>query len=86
MRIKEAPRNSRSDRAQPPKLLLVTVCLAGFAAGCVHVAPYEREYLARPSMDLEREGPQETFRGHIYDSREGAMGSSNSAGGGCGCN
>jgi len=56
-------------------------------AGCSHVAPYEREYLAKPGMDTEqREAMRRTFYSHVYDAREGAMGTTDSAGGGCGCN
>ncbi len=62
---------------------LALLCLA---AGCVHVAPYEREHLARPSMDFSREGREIAFRSHVHESREGAMGGNGAAGGGCGCN
>ncbi len=56
------------------------------AAGCVHVAPYEREALTRPGMDSERETNETHFRAHVHDSREGATGGHGSTGGGCGCN
>ena len=55
-------------------------------AGCGHVAPYEREYVARPGMDTAREHRSESFIAHVQDAREGASGSSESPGGGCGCN
>lgn len=55
-------------------------------AGCVHVAPYEREALSRPGMDVEAEGGETSFRAHVHDSREGATGGHGSTGGGCGCN
>jgi hypothetical protein len=55
-------------------------------AGCVHVAPYEREDLSRPSMNAEREANEMAFRSHVHDSREGATGGRGSTGGGCGCN
>jgi hypothetical protein len=54
--------------------------------GCVHVAPYEREDLARPGMDTEREAAEMGFQAHVQDSREGATGGAGSTGGGCGCN
>ena len=54
--------------------------------GCAHVAPYEREYLARPGMDTSREDLSEHFAAHVQDAREGAPGRGDSAGGGCGCN
>jgi hypothetical protein len=56
-------------------------------AGCRHVAPYEREQLARPTMDHKnREAQRAQFQHHVYESREGAMPTSEHAGGGCGCN
>lgn len=54
------------------------------AAGCTHVAPYERERLAQPSMstaDLARSSED-----HVRAVQEGAIGGDASAGGGCGCN
>lgn len=66
------------------------VALGLFAAaalgGCATVSPYEREYLARPSMDVQREAHEDTFKAHVFDAREGAMGGYGSTGGGCGCN
>ena len=56
-------------------------------AGCQHVAPYEREYMARPGMDVQaRETERGQFTSHVYDAREGATGTTEQAGGGCGCN
>lgn len=66
--------------------LLLSFVLALSAAGCVHVAPYEREHLSRPSMDAERERGEPAFKAHVHDSREGATGGHGSTGGGCGCN
>ena len=63
-------------------LLLLTL----LASGCVHVAPYEREYLARPASDIASEAEASEFRAHVHDSREGATGGLGSTGGGCGCN
>jgi hypothetical protein len=54
------------------------------ASGCTHVAPYERERLAHPSMttaDLARSSED-----HVRAVQEGATGGEASAGGGCGCN
>jgi hypothetical protein len=68
------------------RLALIAVLLA-LAAGCQHVAPYEREYLARPGMDTaKREALRGKFYAHVYESREAAMSTSEHAGGGCGCN
>ena len=63
------------------------VLIGGGLVGCGHVSPYEREYLSRPCMDRsERDAARGRFVAHVYDAREGAMGTTESAGGGCGCN
>ncbi len=62
---------------------LLLLCLA---SGCATVAPYERENLTRPSMDMEREAGEAGFHAHVHDSRQGATGGHGSTGGGCGCN
>jgi len=69
----------------PPLRALILVA-ATTLAGCVHVAPYDRGHLARPSMDTSREASEATFHAHVQDSREGATGGGGSTGGGCGCN
>lgn len=66
--------------------LFALFLLATGVAGCAHVSPYEREYLARPSMDMAREGPEQKFKAHVFDAREGGTGGYGSTGGGCGCN
>jgi len=66
------------------KLAVVLALCA--AAGCATVKPYEREYLSRPSMDLQREATEAKFYTHVLDAREGATGGLGTAGGGCGCN
>ena len=64
---------------------VAVVCVLS-SAGCSHVKPYEREYLTRPGMDHTREEMAEEFEAHAHEAREGAVGSSSSPGGGCGCN
>jgi hypothetical protein len=64
-------------------LLVVSSSLL-LAAGCAHVAPYERGRLAHPSMttdDVARASEE-----HVRAVQEGAIGGGGSAGGGCGCN
>ena len=68
------------------KRLVLLIALVVASGGCTHVAPYAREHLSEPSMDLSREAAEERFRAHIKESREGAIGASGNAGGGCGCN
>ena len=76
------PRRKR--RSRTLKLAVVFALCA--AAGCATVKPYEREYLSRPSMDLQREATEAKFYSHVLDAREGATGGVGTAGGGCGCN
>lgn len=67
-------------------LVLVLALFALMAPGCVTVHAYQREFLARPSMDTSTEEGESGFRAHVHDSREGATGGHGSTGGGCGCN
>jgi hypothetical protein len=76
---------TRQKRALGALKLTVVFALCA-AAGCATVKPYEREYLSRPSMDLEREATEAKFYSHVLDAREGATGGLGTAGGGCGCN
>ncbi len=62
------------------------IAAAVLFSGCVHVAPYQRENLSRPGMDMGPEDRETHFRAHVHDSREGATGGHGSTGGGCGCN
>ena len=63
------------------------VCSSSLLSACSHVAPYEREQLAKPGLDVhDREAQRAQFYTHVYDAREGAMATSEHAGGGCGCN
>ena len=61
-------------------LLLVAV------GGCARVRPWEREYLAKPMMILDRDPQATILEQHVYEYREGSAGGYGSAGGGCGCN
>ncbi|HEX2679275.1 MAG TPA: DUF4266 domain-containing protein, partial [Polyangiales bacterium] len=63
------------------------VMLALFgAAGCATVAPYERERLSRPDMELGRNGDATAGEEHATAYREGSSGALGASGGGCGCN
>ena len=85
-------RSTAGVRLALPVSALLRVCallgLCAFAA-CTHVAPYQREYLARPGMDASGELLAAEFEAHVGSSREGATGghiTAESTGGGCGCN
>ena len=56
--------------------------------GCtiVHVAPYERGYLARPDMAFDAGLGTGRAMEKIHPSKEAASGSASVGGGGCGCN
>ena len=64
------------------KVLLVAL----LAAGCTHVAPYERGYLARPDMALDASLGTARALEKIHPSKEAASGGAAVGGGGCGCN
>jgi len=65
---------------------LVFTLVSGAIVACGHVAPYEREDLARSTMNPTREEHEGAFAAHLHDSREGATGGTGSTGAGCGCN
>jgi len=69
-------------------LLAVLAFLALSGCGRVEpwVKPYERELLADPVMDWDRDPVSSSYLRHVYESREGARGGAGGAGGGCGCN
>jgi hypothetical protein len=68
------------------KLLLIAslLSLALPAAGCTHVAPYERGSLAHRTMSTSDLAP--ASEEHVRAVHEGAVGGGFAAGGGCGCN
>jgi len=55
-------------------------------AGCTHVAPYDRGYLARPDMALDAGQGMSHAMEKIHPSKEAASGGASVGGGGCGCN
>jgi Domain of unknown function (DUF4266) len=62
------------------------VGLALAASACATVAPYERERLARPDMELSRNSDARAGEEHATQYREGSTGGLGASGGGCGCN
>lgn len=68
------------------RLSSLCACVVGMtiAAGCVHVAPYERTKLADPTMAKEDlDGPAAA---HVLEVHEGATGGGSPGASGCGCN
>lgn len=70
---------------ESPFSFVVTVVLCALGAcACAHVAPYQRERLADPTMALDdMSGAAE---GHVHAVHEGAAGGTVAASSGCGCN
>jgi hypothetical protein len=54
--------------------------------GCSTVAPWERGNLAKPEMSINPHPNLNSFRDHIFSSKEASQGGHSGAGGGCGCN
>jgi hypothetical protein len=67
----------------------LALCLACAAlSGCSNlgVQPWERDLLAKPSMQLASSPVESSIDEHIYFSKEAATGGRSTGGGGCGCN
>lgn len=79
-----------------PHLMLSTLLLAALGlGGCSYlpslptepwVRPYERERLADPVMNAQRDLLAARHASHVREVREGARGAVAVQGGGCGCN
>lgn len=54
--------------------------------GCASVAPWDRDVLARPDMQLVSDPTEASTDEHIYFSKEASSGGRGFGGGGCGCN
>lgn len=86
-RGQEGGKAGREDH--PPSRLPVILSLAilVFAlTGCATVAPEQRAILADPTMQFDAEAKHEAALRHALENREGSMGGTGVAGGGCGCN
>ena len=64
-------------------LALMMVVLAG---GCARVKPWQRETLARRSMNPDADRAEKKLDSHVEEYREGSVGGTGVGGGGCGCN
>jgi len=72
---------------KPTKIILpVALTLLSMAPGCATVKPWQREALADPIMQPNRNPLGAAQLEHVYFSREAATGSTTVGGGGCGCN
>ena len=68
------------------KIRLLATLLLSPLAGCATVKPWQRELLADPIMQPDRNPMQAAQLDHVYFSREAASGGRTVGGGGCGCN
>lgn len=71
-------------RAVMPILVLLLVAISGCALE--RVQPWERDVLARKSMQLDAYPIDTYLDEHVYSSKETARGGQGIGGGGCGCN
>ena len=65
-------------------LLIITVILS--ACSSMGVEPWERDLLAKDSMQLAPDYFDNFYDEHIYFSKEASSGGQGVGGGGCGCN
>lgn len=88
MRRRQARRlNKRVPRVG---LVVLAIVMVSMTAACssmkLGVEPWERDILAKRSMDPKATSLDDGLDDHIYFSREASSGGRAFAGGGCGCN
>lgn len=78
----------RTRPVQRTALSVIAALSIGALAGCagLGVEPWERDLLAKPSMQLDSAPLASAIDDHIYFSKEAATGGRGFGGGGCGCN
>ena len=81
-------RNSRAIRGAVFFGFIVFCSIGALLSGCssVGVQPWDRDVLARRSMQLNTHPNISAADDHIYFSKEGSSGGRTFDGGGCGCN
>ncbi len=69
-------------------ILLVSLLTISFLNGCstLGVKPWQRDLLAKKSMQLNSAPLDSAIDDHIYFSKEASTGGRGFGGGGCGCN
>lgn len=60
-------------------------CALIFIQGCAMVHQKDREYLSDPILQRQDDALESRIEGHDFPRREGSVGGSAGAGGGCGC-
>jgi hypothetical protein len=66
--------------------LLAALFIGGCSVSKWTVRPHQRELLADRIMQLDAQQQERMAEEHILSNREGAIGGTGTAGGGCGCN
>ncbi len=68
-------------------VLLILFC-GLLVNGCANlgVKPWQRDLLAKPTMQLDADPIASSLDDHIYFSKEASSGGRSFGGGGCGCN
>ena len=62
------------------------LALALLTLGCAAVRPWQRERLARRSMELDGPAASASFDAHVRALRSADVTAAGAGGGGCGCN
>jgi len=78
-------REQEGGKAGLPVILSLAILVFALT-GCATVAPEQRAILADPTMQFDAEAKHEAALRHALENREGSMGGTGVAGGGCGCN
>ena len=81
-------RNSPAFRGAAFSRFIVLCSIGALLSGCssMGVQPWDRDLLAKRSMQLNTHPNISAADDHIYFSKEGSSGGRGFAGGGCGCN
>ena len=67
-------------------LVVAALCCSLAACSALGIKPWDRDILARKSMQLNSQPNITAYHEHIYFSKEGSSGGRTFDGGGCGCN
>lgn len=65
--------------------LLVLLGVLLLSSGCSTVQPWEKEFIAKPTMAFDPYPLEANFSRHTYRSREASGGGYGVSAGGCGC-
>ena len=67
-------------------VILLALAISGTGCSSMGVEPWERDLLAKKSMQLNADYLDNFYDEHIYFSKEATSGGQGVGGGGCGCN